>query len=228
MDNNSNQIQLATTPVDAVVQALDRYGMMIRFVKSAMQENVDYGIIPGTNKPTLLKPGAEKLCSLFRFSQRLQLIKSVEDFTGESHKNEPFFYYHYRCQLWHGAELVAEGDGSCNSWEKKYRYREAKRLCPRCQQPTIRSSDKEFYCWSKQGGCGAKFSLSFEAIVSQKAGMVPNPDIFDQLNTILKMAQKRAFVGAVLVACNASEFFTSDLEDIELPKPQPITGEIVF
>lgn len=225
----SKPYQLATVPaVDAVAAALDRYGTMIRFYKSVMQEKVDYGVIPGTQKPTLLKPGAEKLCSLFRLTQRLVLVKSVEDFTGEAHKGEPFFYFHYRCQLWHSDELVSEGDGSCNSWEKKYRYRESKRVCPRCQQPTIRSSEREFYCWTKQGGCGAKFALNFEAITNQSTGLVPNPEIFDQINTIQKMAQKRAFVGAVLIACNASEFFTSDLEDMEAIASRPVTGEIVF
>ncbi|MGB3205466.1 MAG: hypothetical protein WBB28_10790 [Crinalium sp.] len=225
--NNNSSIQLANNHVDAVSEALERYGVMVRFVKSIMQQDVDYGVIPGTQKPTLLKAGAEKLCSLFHLTQRLQLIKSVEDFTGSEHNNEPFFYYHYRAQLWKGNELVAEGDGSCNSWERKYRYREAKRTCPRCQQPTIRSSDKEFYCWSKQGGCGAKFALNFEAIASQKIGLVPNTEIFDQVNTLQKMAQKRAFVGAVLIACNASEFFSQDLDDIA-ERVTPVTAEILF
>ncbi|MGB3206451.1 MAG: hypothetical protein WBB28_15805 [Crinalium sp.] len=225
--NNNSSIQLANNHVEAVTEALERYGVMVRFVKSIMQQDVDYGVIPGTNKPTLLKPGAEKLCSLFHLTQRLQLIKSVEDFTGKEHNGEPFFYYHYRAQLWKGNELIAEGDGSCNSWEKKYRYREAKKVCPRCQQPTIRSSEREFYCWTKQGGCGAKFPLSFPSIVEQKVGLVPNPEIFDQINTIQKMAQKRAFVGAVLLACNASEFFTQDLDDLT-EKVTPVTAEIVF
>ena len=36
-------------------------------MKSVMKKDQDYGEIPGTNsKPTLLKPGGEKLCMLFR------------------------------------------------------------------------------------------------------------------------------------------------------------------
>jgi hypothetical protein len=42
---------------------------------------------------------------------------------------------------------------------------------------------------------------------------VPNEDIASQVNTINKMAQKRALVAATLIAVNASEFFTQDLED---------------
>ena len=32
----------------------------------------------------------------------------------------------------------------------------------------------------------------------------------------MKMAQKRAFVGAILIATGASEFFTQDIEDMEI------------
>jgi len=38
---------------------------------------------------------------------------------------------------------------------------------------------------------------------------------YDLVNTLQKMAQKRAIVGAVLLATGASEFFTQDLEDME-------------
>ena len=42
---------------------------------------------------------------------------------------------------------------------------------------------------------------------------VPNPDVADLVNTIQKMAQKRALVAATLIATSASEFFTQDVED---------------
>jgi hypothetical protein len=43
---------------------------------------------------------------------------------------------------------------------------------------------------------------------------VPNPDVFSIVNTIDKMAQKRALVAAVLIGTAASLFFTQDLEDL--------------
>lgn len=178
-----------------------------------MVRGTDYGVIPGTNtKPTLLKPGAEKLCRLFGLSADIKLVYSVEDFTGKEH-GEPLFYYRYRCILTWQEQLIATCEGSCNSWEKKYRYREEKPTCPKCGETAIRKSESEFYCWRKIGGCGAKFALNFEAIASQKIGLVPNVEIFDQINTLQKMAQKRALVGGVLIATGASEFFTQDLED---------------
>jgi hypothetical protein len=45
--------------------------------------------------------------------------------------------------------------------------------------------------------------------------------LFEIRNTILKMAEKRAFVSAVLMATGASDIFTQDLEDLpELVVPQ--------
>jgi hypothetical protein len=77
-------------------------------------------------------------------------------------------------------------------------------------------------CFRKKGGCGAKFSLGDQSIESQQVGRVPNPDIADQVNTIQKMAQKRALVGVCLLAVNASEFFTQDVEDMMIgPAPMP-------
>src|SRR5205085_1753732 len=69
-------------------------------------------------------------------------------------------------------------------------------------------------CFAKKGGCGAKFLAGDPNIESQPTGRVLNPDIADQVNTIQKMAQKRALVAATLLAVNASEFFTQDLEDM--------------
>ena len=179
-----------------------------------MVKDLDYGVIPGTNsKPTLLKSGAEKLLRIFNLAAEISLCYSLEDFSGKEY-GEPLFYYRYRCCLTWQNQLIATCEGSCNSWEKKYRYREQKPTCPRCNQPTIRQSENEYYCWKKIGGCGAKFPLSYEPIKSQKTGLIPNSEIFDQINTIQKMAQKRSLVGAVLIATGASEFFTQDLEDI--------------
>jgi hypothetical protein len=43
-----------------------------------------------------------------------------------------------------------------------------------------------------------------------------NQDFYTTINTIDKMAQKRAFVGAILNACRVSSTFTQDVEDMGL------------
>ena len=53
-----------------------------------------------------------------------------------------------------------------------------------------------------------------KAITEQQTGRVPNPDTADQVNTILKMAEKRALIAATLIAVNASDYFTQDIEDL--------------
>jgi hypothetical protein len=44
---------------------------------------------------------------------------------------------------------------------------------------------------------------------------IPNDDIYTLVNTILKMAEKRSLTAATLIACNASDYFTQDMEDIQ-------------
>jgi len=205
-------------PAMSIESAVERYNAVTEFVSRVLRKDVDYGVIPGTEKRTLLKPGAEKLTTFFGLSTRFQLLERIEDWTGEQHGGEPFFYYLYRCQLFRGDVLIAEGDASCNSRETKYRWREAQRVCPACGQSAIIKGREEFgggwLCFKKKGGCGAKFPDGDQTIESQQTGRVFNPDIADQVNTIQKMSQKRALVGAVLLAVNASEFFTQDIEDM--------------
>lgn len=204
-------------PALSVQQAVDRFNTVVEFVRTVMREGVDYGVIPGTDKPTLLKPGAEKLCTLFGLTSRFEIIRAVEDWTGQEHGGEPFFYYLYRCQLHRSELIISEGDGSANSWEQKYRYREAKRRCPACGEAAIIRGKEEYgggyLCFRKRGGCGAKFTIDDPAITEQQAGRVLNENIADQVNTIQKIAQKRALICAALLAVNGSEFFTQDGEE---------------
>jgi hypothetical protein len=212
-------------PAMSIELAVERYNTITEFVSRVLRRDVDYGMIPGTDKLTLLKPGAEKLTTFFGLSTRFQLLERIEDWTGDGHNSEPFFYYLYRCQLYRGDLLVAEADGSCNSREAKYRYREAQRICPDCGQAAIIKGKEEYgggwLCFKKKGGCGAKFPVGDGAIENQQVGRVPNPEIADQVNTIQKMSQKRALIAATLLAVNASEFFTQDVEDMHIP-PAPI------
>ena len=208
-------------PALSIELAVERYNAVTEFVSRVLRKDVDYGVIPGTEKRTLLKPGAEKLTTFFGLSTRFQLVERIEDWSGESFGGEPFFYYLYRCQLHRGPVLMAEADGSCNSREQKYRWREAQRVCPECGQAAIIKGREEygggFICFRKKGGCGAKFNDRDERITAQQTGRVFNAEIADQVNTMQKMAQKRSLVAAVLLAVNASEFFTQDVEDMAIP-----------
>lgn len=182
---------------------------------AVMVQDIDYGLVPGSNKMVLLKPGAEKMCSEFGFYPSFEQVTAVEQFDPD----RPLFHYRYRAVLYRigTGERIAEGIGSCNSMEKKYRYRQGERLCPKCGKAAIIKGRTEFgggwVCFKKKDGCGAKFEDNDPQIVGQQAEQIANPDIFDQINTLDKMAQKRALIAAVLIATNASAYFTQDLED---------------
>ena len=113
-------VEIAPAYQHAIEQTANHYKVMVEFVKAQMQKDVDYGVIPGTRKPTLLKPGSEKLCRLFNLRPHMELLNSVVDF------DKPLFYFHYRCSLYRDSEMVGEADGCCNSLEVKYQKQKYK------------------------------------------------------------------------------------------------------
>jgi hypothetical protein len=202
-------------PQQALQDSKARKDIVFTMVKDEiLRAGTDYGVIPGTSKPTLLKSGAERLCSAFHFDAYFDTIDAVQDW------DRPLFFYRIRCHLFHVETRleIATGIGSCNSMESKYRWRQQNRACPKCGKETIIKGKDEYgggwICFAKKGGCGAKFKDGDPAIEGQATGQVPNDDIYSIVNTIDKMAQKRALIAAVLIGANASEFFTQDLEDM--------------
>ena len=206
-------------PVMDVHFAMQRRAAVKEAFSSLMAEGQDFGKIPGTgNKPTLLQPGAQKLDNLFGLVPRfpMDLMRVEEDWTGVNHAGEPFFRYMVVCQVMRGEFVMGEAIGECNSWEVKYRYRKTERKCPMCGAEAITFTKKNsFWCAKFKNGCNANFNKDDVRITGQEVGRKPNPDIFDQINTLLKMAQKRAHVAATINATSASEFCTQDLEDHE-------------
>lgn len=222
----------ALMPALSMQQAIERYEQIKEFATAVMETGRDYGAIPGAGKDkVLLKPGAEKLCTLFNLKPRLVILAETEDWMGADHGGEAFFSYHYKIQLYRNEEFMGEADAALNSWEEKYRWRSTNRKCPTCGAESIINGKKEygggFICFAKKGGCGAKFKDGDSAITSQQTGRAPNDRIYDQINTMRKMCYKRALIAATLVAVNASDFFTQDLENEEeayqphSPSPEP-------
>lgn len=179
-------------------------------MRKVMKPDVHYGIIPGTRKPTLYKPGAELLCVLFRLDPQpaTEKIRDGEHLTVES-----------TITLWHipTGLRMGSGQGSCSTHEVKYAYRKSGRTCPECKkEDTIIKGKAEFgggwLCFARKGGCGTKFKDGDAAIESQQTEQrVANPDLPDAWNTVTKMANKRALIAAVLNVTAASEIFTQDV-----------------
>lgn len=228
----------------AIIEAQSRREivMLLRSNK-ILNEGVDYGIVPGTIKPTLLKPGAERLCAALGLDPRFELQNCIENFDAAA----PMFHYRYMCRLIHiesGAEL-ATGIGSCNSMEDKYRWRWMDRVPAGYSADELTARNSTLFEFEfainkaetsgKYGKSSAYWQRFKDAIADGSArktqkqtarGMsdgyeiggvqyrVPNDEIFSLVNTIDKMAQKRALIAAVLIGANASEFFTQDVEDL--------------
>lgn len=208
---------LALSPIFDVATAQNRLAELQRFVKFYLVEGEDFGTIPGTPKPTLYKPGADKLCDIYALADTYRITNRVEDWTRN------LFDYEIECTLSskRTGAIASTGVGSCNSYEGRYRWRETKRTCPKCRKPTIIKGQAQygggFVCWKKADGCGAKFNDDDKTITSQEVGKVENDDMPTLKNTLLKMAKKRAKVDAVLSATRSSGLFTQDVEDWVIP-----------
>ena len=211
--------------IDPAVEEVKRIANLVLSLRDQVfKDKQDYGIIPGTDKPTLLLPGMEKLMRALNLRAEYLERHVIRDFA------RPLFHFEYECRLVEidSNRTVSTAVGSANSMESKWRWRNADRVCPHCGKPTIIKGKAEYgggwLCFAKKGGCGAKFSDTDVLITSQQVGRIENPDIFDQVNTISKIAQKRALGSAIKSAANVSEFYTVDLEDFQMydvaPAPQ--------
>ncbi len=90
--------------VDEQYKAIMQFQNAVRTnLKEGLQR--DYGTIPGTNKPTLLKPGAEKIMRLARVACEYTIINQVEDW------DRPLFSYTVKCHVRIGAgDLLSKRD----------------------------------------------------------------------------------------------------------------------
>jgi ssDNA-binding Zn-finger/Zn-ribbon topoisomerase 1 len=186
-------------------------GIIQKCMGRVLKENIHYGVIPGTKKPTLLKPGADVLVRLFNFSPSFAITKT--DKAGGHREYEI-------CASLTGpaGNFLGSADASCSTLEAKYRYRKGGIECPECGAKNVKKGSAQygggFYCSTRDGGCGAKFKDRDPRIDNQETGRVENPDPADLWNTVLKMAEKRALVAVVLMVTGASYLFTQDMEDL--------------
>lgn len=187
MSNEVNALSIIeTVDIDNISVTMNKIAQMQTVVQKTLKKGHDFGEVPGTSKPTLLKPGGEKICMLFGLNPEYDFLQTTEDYDKE------FFSYNIKCTLYRNGQAVAQGVGSCNSKEKKYRF---------INVDTIPDSY-------------AGYSETITDKYGRTKYKINNPDICSLVNTILKMAKKRAFIDAVLQVASLSEVFTQDLEDM--------------
>ena len=98
-----------------------RTQMLRDYVRNHMTEGEDYGIVPGGTKPTLFKPGAEKLNAVFGLSPYVEVTSREENW------DDGFVSYEVKVSLLNkrSDRVDAEGIGSCNSRERRYKNQDA-------------------------------------------------------------------------------------------------------
>lgn len=159
---------------------------------------------------------------IFYFRYRCELTlseKRVGDGMGSANSREPKYRYRWMDDIPSGIDeaLCETRTMKAEVFEWQYQKRETtgqygkpdsfwKVFDEAIENGTVQKFDKE-KPW-KAGEFDT--ALRVDAIKYR----VPNPDIADYVNTVEKMAQKRAFMQAILMAAGASQFFTQDLEDI--------------
>lgn len=181
---------IESVDVSSLVGTLQKISQVQAAVQKSLKSGHDYDTIPGTGKPTLLKPGAEKILMMFGLTSEYEFLDKIEDY------DKGIFAYTMKCILSRNGQKITEGVGSCNSKEDKYRWRWYKEsdVPEGVDKDNLKSKTNK---WGK-----TEYKLE-------------NEEIYSQANTILKMAKKRAQVDATLTVASLSELFTQDIEDMK-------------
>ncbi|WP_069649663.1 hypothetical protein [Caloranaerobacter ferrireducens] len=111
--NNALSI-IDNVDIQQVAGTMQKIARFQAVIQKTLKQNHDFGVIPGSRKPTLLKPGAEKILMLMGLTSEYELLEKVQDYENG------FFAFTVRCRLLKGDQLITEGLGHCNSREKKY------------------------------------------------------------------------------------------------------------
>ena len=174
--------------------------------RKQMVEGEDYGVIPGTDKPTLFQPGADTLCNAAGlWGTDPEFVEKVEDWqTG-------FFYYLVKLYVRDDDGRRWYGVGSCNSKERKYAAQSWVPLYTLDPEERQRAEAEE---WPQD----TRVSKRGNSIIWVQP---PNAPAYDLVNTIQKMAVKRAYIAATLRATGAHRVFTQDMEDIAPASTEP-------
>lgn len=193
---------VAATSRMSVAEVVQHAKAVLEVMQAVMREGEHYGKIPGTDKPTLLKAGAEKLCMAFRIADEYR----VEDLSTADAVR-----YRVTCVGIHQTSGVTLGSGmgECSTSEEKFRWRKA--ICKEEFEATPSNMRRIKYARGKGGGHYTQEQVRMEPA--------------DLANTVLKMACKRAKMAMVLNATAASDCFTQDWEELDATLREHLSDE---
>lgn len=119
--NTEQNKQVPDTPFDAAMERLKQIKGMI--AAGVMIEGEDYGVIPGTTKPTLYKRGAQKLMAAFSLASIVREVvreSRIDELANGTKKEFVAYRVIVTLQSKLSGMTEAEGVGSCNSGERRY------------------------------------------------------------------------------------------------------------
>ncbi|EPS48176.1 hypothetical protein HYH70_15930 [Clostridium botulinum] len=187
--NNQVTSLIDSVDIGTIQGTMQKIATFQAVIQKNLKDGHDFGVVAGAgSKPILLKPGGEKICMMFGLNPEYEFLERTEDY------KDGFFAYNIKCTLYRNGNPVSQGVGNCNSMEKKYRYINVDTVPDGIDPSTVE-----------------KITTRYGTIKYK----IPNPHIADLVNTILKMAKKRAFIDAVLQVASLSDVFTQDLEEMQ-------------
>jgi hypothetical protein len=212
----SGELAVIERPLSAI-QMREQVNLIQEVMKEVMQEGQHYGLIPGCgDKPSLLKPGAEKLMFTFRLVPDPEVeVFDLYHQTIAGHRE-----YRVKVKIYsRGGEYMGGGVGSCSTMEGKYRFRGGEKTGTGKPLPkaywNLRNEGKIAEAQELIGGHGfshGKIDGAWEICEIGEKMEHDNPADF--YNTCEKMAKKRALVDATLTVTAASDIFTQDIEEM--------------
>jgi hypothetical protein len=176
---------------------------LVDLVRAVLIEGTDYGVIPGTPRPSLYKPGAEKLQMIAGYAIHEDRMPSPGEADGVTYRYtalRPDPGIHWKCGV-----CTEEFNGIPVGQVEGYAgYDEDRFFQPGAQ----RRAEAE----KRERANAVRYQRS---VNPRKWEDIPETDYRAPLNSVMKMAQKRSHVGCILNAMSASGLFTQDLEDAQ-------------
>ena len=173
---------------------------MIAKVRPLLIEGTDFYRLPGMKKDSLGKPGAEKLASFYALRASFKIDNETMDALGDMGDKK---FVAYVCTLTYNGIFAGEGRGAAFVELMRNSYRR------------IFNSDKASLTAEETAALKGPFKGTSKTGSTYEYWKLQEEPVFDPLalNKTIKMAQKSAFVDAVIRATGMSDLFTQDVED---------------
>ena len=120
---------------------LERVNLLRELMKRCMIEGQHHGTIPGTRKPSLWKPGAELICTLFQLGTRYPKSSMLIE------RENGHFVFTLTCELFHipTGRVVGEGVGGASTMEYRFRVQTEDRYTDHGQPIKAKYTPYDFY-----------------------------------------------------------------------------------